>query len=138
MPKVLGNVNALENNVRSISVHKFNEIFTKFSKKNMTLYFLSAPLGIFIKLFSSAEMFKKPVANSVDPDQTYRSSLFWVPLLASILLSSVLLGNYLQQTTSADGIFRCIFFLALHLPGPSHIRVIFRSAVLKSAAQNKI
>ena len=30
---------------------------------------------------------------------------------ASILDSSVMLGNYLQQTTSADGIFRCIFFL---------------------------
>ena len=24
-----------------------------------------------------------------------------------------MLGNYLQQTTSADNIFRCIFFLAL-------------------------
>ena len=32
-------------------------------------------------------------------------------LFASILNSSVMLGNYLQQTTSAD-IFRCIFFLA--------------------------
>ena len=40
------------------------------------------------------------MANSVDPDQT-----------ASILNSSVMLGNYLQQTTSADDIFRCIFFL---------------------------
>ena len=29
-----------------------------------------------------------------------------------ILNLSVMLGNYLQQTTSAD-IFRCIFFLAL-------------------------
>ena len=32
-------------------------------------------------------------------------------LFASILNSSVMLGNYLQQTTSADDIFRCIFFL---------------------------
>ena len=32
-------------------------------------------------------------------------------LFASILNSSVKLGNYLQQTTSADDIFRCIFFL---------------------------
>ena len=31
-------------------------------------------------------------------------------LFASILNSSVMLGNYLQQTTSADDIFRCIFF----------------------------
>ena len=34
-------------------------------------------------------------------------------LFASILNSSVMLGSYLQQTTSADDIFRCIFFLAL-------------------------
>ena len=32
-------------------------------------------------------------------------------LFASILISSVMLGIYLQQTTSADNIFRCIFFL---------------------------
>ena len=31
-------------------------------------------------------------------------------LFASLLNSSVMLGNYLQQTTSADDIFRCIFF----------------------------
>ena len=30
---------------------------------------------------------------------------------ASILNSPVMLGNYLQQTNSADDIFRCIFFL---------------------------
>ena len=30
-------------------------------------------------------------------------------LFASILNSSVKLGNYLQQTTSAENIFRCIF-----------------------------
>ena len=34
-------------------------------------------------------------------------------LFASILNSSVMLGNYLQQMTSADDIFRCIFFLVL-------------------------
>ena len=28
-----------------------------------------------------------------------------------MLNSSVMLGNYLQQTTSTDDIFRCIFFL---------------------------
>ena len=48
------------------------------------------------------------MANSVDPDQTAGFMLF-----ASILNLSVMLGNYLQQTTSADDIFRCIFFLAL-------------------------
>ena len=30
-------------------------------------------------------------------------------LFASILYLSVMLSNYLQQTTSADDIFRCIF-----------------------------
>ena len=34
-------------------------------------------------------------------------------MFASILNLSAMLGNYLQQTTSADNIFRCIFFLAL-------------------------
>ena len=48
------------------------------------------------------------MANSVDPDQTAPSGSM---LFASILISSVMLGNYLQQTTSADDIFRCIFFL---------------------------
>ena len=49
------------------------------------------------------------MANSVDPDQTAACSES--TLFASILNSSVMLGNYLQQTTSADDIFRCIFFL---------------------------
>ena len=33
------------------------------------------------------------------------------PVFASMLNSSVMLGNYLQQTDSADDIFRCIFIL---------------------------
>ena len=49
------------------------------------------------------------MANSVDPDQTAPCS--GSSLFAFILNSSVMLGNYLQQTTSADDIFRCIFFL---------------------------
>ena len=47
------------------------------------------------------------MANSVDPDQTAGSTL-----LATILNSSVMLGNYLQQTASADNILDA-FFLAL-------------------------
>ena len=56
------------------------------------------------------------MANSVDPDQTalIGAVCSGSMLFASILISSVMLGNYLQQTTSADGIFRCIFFLALY------------------------
>ena len=52
------------------------------------------------------------MANSVVPDQT--APVYSGPtLFASILNLSVMLGNYLQQMTSADDIFRCIFFLAL-------------------------
>ena len=51
------------------------------------------------------------MANSVDPDQTapIRADCSGSTLFASILNLSVMLGNYLQQTTSADVIFRCIF-----------------------------
>ena len=51
--------------------------------------------------------------NSVDPDQTapIGAVCSGSTLFASLLNLSVMLGNYLQQTTSADKIFRCIFFL---------------------------
>ena len=53
------------------------------------------------------------MANSVDPDQTapIGAVCSGSTLFASILNSSVKIGNYLQQTTSADHIFRCFFFL---------------------------
>ena len=53
------------------------------------------------------------MANSVDPEQTAPTGAVCSgsTLFAFILNSSVMLGNYLQQTTSADEIFRCIFFL---------------------------
>ena len=55
------------------------------------------------------------MAYSVDPDQTapIGAVCSWSTLFASILNSLEMLGNHLQQTTSADDIFRCIFFLAL-------------------------
>ena len=55
------------------------------------------------------------MANSVDPDQIapIGGVCSGSTLFASILNSSVMLGNYLQQTTSAIDIFRCIIFLAL-------------------------
>ena len=55
------------------------------------------------------------MANSVDPDQTapIGAVCSGSTLYASLLNSSVMLGKYLQQTTSADDILRCIFFLAL-------------------------
>ena len=55
------------------------------------------------------------MANSVQPDQTapIGAVCSGSMLFAYILDSSVMLGSYLQQTTSADDIFRCIFYLAL-------------------------
>ena len=55
------------------------------------------------------------MASSVDPYQTAPGST----LFASILNLSVMSCNYLQQTTSADNIFRCFFFL-----GTLRVRII--------------
>ena len=51
------------------------------------------------------------MANSVDPDQTapLGAVCSGSTLFASILNLIIKQGNYLQQTTSADDIFRCIF-----------------------------
>ena len=51
------------------------------------------------------------MANSVDPDQTapIGAVCSGSTLFPSIPNWSVMLSNYLQQTTSADDIFRCIF-----------------------------
>ena len=53
------------------------------------------------------------MANCVGPDQTapIGAVCSGSRLFASILNFSVMLGNYLQQTASANNIFRCIFFL---------------------------
>ena len=53
------------------------------------------------------------MTNSVDPEQTapIGAVCSGSTLFASILNLSVILGNYLQMTTSPDDIFRCIFFL---------------------------
>ena len=52
------------------------------------------------------------MANSVDPNQTapIGAVCSGSTLFASVLNSSVMLGIYLQQRTSAEDIFRCIFF----------------------------
>ena len=51
------------------------------------------------------------MAESVDPDQTapIEAVCSGSTLFASILDSSVMLGDYMKQRTSADDIFRCIF-----------------------------
>ena len=64
------------------------------------------------------------MANSMDPDQTapIGAVCSGSRLFASILNLSVMLGNYLQQRTSADDIFSCIFFLgALRVKFVSYI-----------------
>ena len=53
------------------------------------------------------------MANSVDPDQTalIGAVCSGSTLFTSVLNLSVMQGNYLHQTTSADDVFRYIFFL---------------------------
>ena len=53
------------------------------------------------------------MANSVHPDQTapIGAVCSGSTLFSSILNLSVIFCNYLQQTTSAGDIFRCIYFL---------------------------
>ena len=60
------------------------------------------------------------MANSVDPDQTapIGAVCSGSTLFASILNSSVMLGNYLQQTTSADNISDAFFLGALRVISP--------------------
>ena len=56
------------------------------------------------------------MSNSVDPDQTalIGAVCSGSTLFASILYLSVMLDNHLQQTLSAEDIFRCIFNKAYH------------------------
>ena len=51
------------------------------------------------------------MANSVDPEQTapIGAVCSGSMLFASILSSSVMLGNYLQQTTFSDAFFSWLF-----------------------------
>ena len=73
------------------------------------------------------------MANSVDPDQI-GAVCSGSMLFTSILNSSVMLGNYLQQTTSADDIFRCIFFL-----GPlrvNYVKILFQAHCAKLDEKN--
>ena len=55
------------------------------------------------------------MANSVDPYQTapIGAVCSGSMLFAFILNLLIMLGIYLQQTTSAEDIFRCIFLFAL-------------------------
>ena len=71
----------------------------------------------------------------MDPDQTapIGAVCSGSTLFVSILNSSVMLCKYLQQTTSADDIFRCIFFLgALRVKVPEGVVLLRREISPKS------
>ena len=69
---------------------------------------LNAPIATKVVCFSRL---LKCLRSLYDPDQTapIGAVCSGSMLFDSILNSSVMLGNYLHQTTSADNIFRCIF-----------------------------
>ena len=68
------------------------------------------------------------MANCVDPDQTapIGAVCSGSTLFASILDSQVILGNCLQQTISADEIFRMHFFL-----GALRVKIITLGNILQ-------
>ena len=76
---------------------------------------LKAPITTKVVCFSRLlKCLRSLYGKQLDPDQTapIGAVCSGSTLIDSILNSSVMLGNYLQQTTSAEDIFRCIFFLA--------------------------
>ena len=75
------------------------------------------------------------MSNSVDPDQTVPIGAVCSvsTLFASIINSSVILGNYLQQTPSADDIFKCIFF-----PGALRVKENCEWQITHTAAETKV
>ena len=73
---------------------------------------LNAPIATIVVCFSRLLKFEEAsMTNSVDPDQTapIGAVCSGSTLFASLLYSLVMFGSYLQQRTSADDIFRCIF-----------------------------
>ena len=78
------------------------------------------------------------MANSADPDQTafIGAVCSWSTLFASILNSSVMLGNYLQQTTSADDFsrrhFQMHFSLALRVNIVKYLNQAYEQHCLKT------
>ena len=77
---------------------------------------IKAPIATKVICFSRLlKCLRSLYGKSVDPDQTapIRTVCSAPMQFASILNLSVIVGNFLQQTTSADNIFRCIFFLSL-------------------------
>ena len=83
---------------------------------NSSILTLNAPITTKVVCFSRLlKCIRSLYGKQCGPksDYSFRSSLFGSTLFASILSSSVMLGNYLQQTTAATDFFRCILFMAL-------------------------
>ena len=80
-----------------------------------TMLTLNVPITTKVVCFSRLLKCLRSLYDSVDLDPTAPIGAVCSvsTLFASMLNSSVMLGNYLQQTTSADDIFRYIFFLVL-------------------------
>ena len=69
------------------------------------------------------------MAINVDPDETapIGAVCSGSTLFASILnYSSVMLGKYVQQTISADNIFRCSFFLGAFRVSNTSMQALYR------------
>ena len=78
---------------------------------------LNAPIATKVLFFSRLlkclrSLYGKQCGPRSDCSYRIGAVCSWSTLFASILNSSLMLGNYLQQTTSADYIFRCIFFIS--------------------------
>ena len=97
------------NSVGNVSENAFIKVQGKYSLLTLNIVTKVVCFSHLLKVQEAS------MANSVDPDQTapIGAVCSGSMLFASILNLSVMLGNYFQQTTSADDIFRCIFFLAL-------------------------
>ena len=82
--------------------------------------------------------------NSVDPDKTAPIGALCSGSTLFASIKKVMLGNYLQQMTSADDILRCIFFLGAFkglnitaslynkLPRPENQLYIYKHGYLRS------
>ena len=79
------------------------------------------------------------MTNSVDPDQTapIGAVCSGSTLFAFILYSSIMLGNYLQQTNSAYDIFRCIFLGALRVITMNNVIIDYLPSVSTSLIMSR-
>ena len=107
--------NFIKNSIPSLekSVDLDQLASTFFRPQRIQSLTLNAPIATKVLCFSHLLKCLWSMTNSEDPDQTapVGAVCSGSTLFASILNSSVMLGNYLQQMTSADNIFCCIFFL---------------------------